>query len=396
MARPDRTAAALSTLLLTLGLSHCHSPSNPTQHPCEYTVAPAAISAPAAGGQVAVTVTTTAACSWTGAADREWITVDRTAGTGSGVVTVTVAANTGTEARAGTATIGGRAIPVEQAGQPACELTVSPVALNLAPDEATGTLAVTTQAYCTWTASTNTGWIRLMNGQSGQGSGVITYLVERNPATIARSGAIAVNAVAIAVHQDGDLGLCTYAVAPVEFSPCLTPLTFTAALDTQDACPWTASPTVPWLSLDSAGAGTGPASISIQVASNFDAPRHGVIEVRWPTPTEGQNIHIQQAGCRYGVSTSALAIGAGGGTLQFDVYQQTEPNACGGPLQDACVWTAVPDAPWLTMVTAMPVRGDGRVTLSVAPNPGGLRTATVTIKDRVVVVTQAGASPSRR
>jgi hypothetical protein len=62
--------------------------------------------------------------------------------------------------------------------------------------------------------------------------------------------------------------------------------------------------------------------------------------VRWPAVTAGQNLRISQAGCLYAVSQDAISIAAAGGPGRFDVLQMAQPLTCGGPLQDACVWTA--------------------------------------------------------
>ncbi len=93
--------------------------------------------------------------------------------------------------------------------------------------------------------------------------------------------------------------------------------------------------------------------------------------IRWPTPTAGQNLQVSQAGCHYGVSRDSLTFTAAGGTSTFDVVQQSEPYTCGGPLQNACVWTAVADSAWITVTGSMPRVGDDRVTVVVAPNSTG-------------------------
>ena len=126
-------------------------------------------------------------------------------------------------------------------------------------------------------------------------------------------------------------------------------------------------------------------------SDNYDAPREGIIMVRWPTPTAGQNIRVAQAGCLYAVSRSAFSIASSGGSSSFEVYQESEPNTCGGPLQDRCVWTAQPDVPWITITSSMPRSGDNRVSFTVATNDGSAsRVGRITVRDKVVVITQAG------
>jgi hypothetical protein len=43
------------------------------------------------------------------------------------------------------------------------------------------------------------------------------------------------------------------------------------------------------------GRDRGSATISISYTDNYDAPRDGIIMVRWPTLTAGHNIRIAQA-----------------------------------------------------------------------------------------------------
>ena len=79
----------------------------------------------------------------------------------------------------------------------------------------------------------------------------------------------------------------------------------------------------------------------MRYSDNYDAPRSGIVMMRWPTPTAGQNIHVAQAGCVYAVSRSDISIAATGGVATFDVIQQSVPNTCGGATQDRCLWTAL-------------------------------------------------------
>jgi hypothetical protein len=100
---------------------------------------------------------------------------------------------------------------------------------------------------------------------------------------------------------------------------------------------------------------------------------------------------VLQAGCHYGVSTHNINLAPAAGSANFDVVQQSDPQLCGGPTQDACVWTAVSHAPWITITTPMPQRGDTRVNFTVTPNnTGAPRTGTIVIRDQVVVITQSG------
>jgi hypothetical protein len=113
--------------------------------------------------------------------------------------------------------------------------------------------------------------------------------------------------------------------------------------------------------------------------------------VRSPTPTAGQNLHVAQAGCVYAVSRSAISMAAGAGVATFDVIQQSQPTTCGGATQDRCVWTAQSDVPWITITSSMPRTGDNPVSFAVTANDAtSPRVGRITVRDKVVVVTQSG------
>jgi hypothetical protein len=192
------------------------------------------------------------------------------------------------------------------------------------------------------------------------------------------------------VTQAGDSGACTYQVAPVEITACMSvPRDLAATVTTQSACAWTVTSDDAWIAPSGGASRVGPGEASFRVGDNYDAPRIGVLKLRWDTPTAGQNVRISQAGCRYAVSTTGMNVPAGGGTFTFDVYQQSDPLECGGPLQNGCVWTAAADAAWVTVTTPMPRAGDDRVSFTVSSNAGALRSARITVRDKTVTIVQA-------
>jgi hypothetical protein len=181
-------------------------------------------------------------------------------------------------------------------------------------------------------------------------------------------------------------------VAPVEIAVCMSlPSELTTTLTTQPGCTWTADPAASWLTVLSAASGSGPAAVRFTVSDNWDAPRLGVLMLRWPTATAGQNVRVSQAGCRYAVSASSIAAVAAGGAYTFDVLQQSDPLECGGPLQNGCLWSAQSNVPWITVTTSMPRKGDDRVALQIAANDSTApRTGSLSVRDRTVQIVQSG------
>ena len=86
--------------------------------PCAYSVGPASLQAPSAGGNFAVSIQTTAACSWTISRLPDWITVPGiVGGAGPGNVTLSVAANPG-GSRTAALSIAGVSVVVTQQAAP--------------------------------------------------------------------------------------------------------------------------------------------------------------------------------------------------------------------------------------------------------------------------------------
>jgi hypothetical protein len=168
------------------------------------------------------------------------------------------------------------------------------------------------------------------------------------------------------------------------------PSEFAVSVSTQPACGWTISTENAWIALAGGATRSGPGELRFRIGDNFDAPRTGIVNLRWDTPTAGQNVQVAQAGCRYATSTSGISVPAEGGAFSFDVFQQSDPLECGGPLQNGCVWTAASDAPWITITTPTPQAGDERVSFKVSSNAGDARSAHITVRDKTVAIVQAG------
>jgi hypothetical protein len=371
------------------------SPAQPTPA-CAYTLSTASLSFGPAGGSASVNVSAGAICAWTAVSDRGWMSITAGAsGTGFGVVNVTLTQTTSTDERTGTLTIAGQTVSVHQTGLAACTLDLSPTSASFNKDAATGSFNVIAPDGCQWSAMTGVSWITITSGSQGTGNGVVSYAIERNHALTSRNGAIAVVDRTFLITQaadDPNPASCEYSLTPIDFTPCMSvPYDLTATITTQAGCTWTAAPDASWITMTSGSSGSGSAVISFRVSDNWDAPRQSVVKLRWPTVTAGQNLHIAQAGCRYAVSTTAIAVAATGGTSQINVVQQSDPYTCGGPTQSACLWTAQSDVAWITITTTMPQAGDNPVSFTIAANDStSVRSGRITVRGLVVRIDQAG------
>jgi hypothetical protein len=385
--------AALVAVVAGLVVATCSdgSPGGPAPV-CTYAIAPGSHTLGPDGGTATVTVTAPAGCVWTATSPAMWLAISTGAnGTGNGSVVYTATAHTGADSRAATLTIATRAHTVTQLGRPAgCTLSLRPNSVDLPKDAASGTFAVDVQGGCAWTAVSNADWLLVTSSPNGSGSGTVSYAVSRNNAITSRTGAIAVGQETFIVRQQGDVGNCQFTVTPVAFEPCMSATTLRVTVTTDAVCQWTATPAAGWIGVSQAS-GTGPATVDLSVGDNYDAPREGIVQFRWDTPTMGQNVRVAQAGCSYAVTRDAFSFASAGGGGTFDVLQQSIPTVCGGPLQDRCVWSAVSDVPWITITSSMPRSGDNPVAFVVAANSGPARTGRITVRDRVIVISQAGS-----
>jgi glucose/arabinose dehydrogenase len=147
---------------------------------CSFGLSPTSLSAPATAVRSAVRVSAAAGCGWTAASNDPWITVTSGAsGNGNGFVVFSVASNQATTPRTGSLTIADQTFPVSQSAA-ACVASISPPAKAFPPAGGTGTVAVTTGDGCSWTASSNVGWITITSSQTGSGSGTVSYAVGAN------------------------------------------------------------------------------------------------------------------------------------------------------------------------------------------------------------------------
>ncbi len=367
-----------------------HTITQDAQGACAYDVSSSATTFDSGGGGGTLTISTSGSCSWTVSSGESWIAiVSGASGQGPGTAAFSVSANPGSAPRTGIIRGADRDVSIAQAGAE-CAYTVTPQSAAFGSDGGPGALSVAAPASCGWTATTSDSWITITQGASGAGDGNVIFTVARQTNADVRSAMIHVAGVDVRVIQSGDVSSCQFSVAPVAFTPCMPATTVTATVTTGASCPWTATSDASWAAVSSGQSSTGSGPIAISIADNYDAPRSGRILVRWPTSTQGQNLQIAQAGCSYAVSKNALSFTAAGGSGSFDVYQTSDPYTCGGPLQDGCVWTPISDASWIVVSTGT-TRGDSSVRFVVSPNTtGAARSGTIRVKDKTVVITQAG------
>jgi Putative binding domain, N-terminal len=214
-------------------------------------------------------------------------------------------------------------------------------------------------------------WISITAGASGSGSGSVAFRVDANTGA-ARSGTIAIADKTLTVSQAGS---CTYSIDSTAQSIGAAGGAGTAVAVTAAAgCTWSATSSVPWISITAGGSGSGSGSVAFRVDANTGAARSGTIAIADKTLTVSQ-----AAGCSYSIGSMAQSIGAAGGA-----GTPVSVSAAAG-----CLWTASSAVPWITITAGAAGDGNGSVAFTVAANTATTRVGSLTIAGFTFTVTQA-------
>jgi hypothetical protein len=339
---------------------------------CAFGVDPASASFGAAGAGGSIAVTTDATCAWTAASSDSWIIVTAgSAGQGNGSVGYTVAANSG-PARNGTLTVGGNTIAITQAS--GCAFGVQPTSVNVAAGPGGGAINVTTEAGCEWEAVSQTSWIGVAAGSTGNGNGTVTYTIGANNGPD-RAGTLLVAGQTVTITQANG---CSYGVTPLAVNvPVQGATGISIGVSTAAGCPWEAFSNDNWIGVTSGASGEGSGSVGILVVGNSGAARNGTLTVA------GRTVSVAQAGCSFTLTPTSATFGPGGGSGSTAVT--TSPT---------CEWTASETESWLSITSGASGTGSGTVAFSVQSTTGSARTGVITIGGQTFTVQQSGCSYS--
>ncbi|HEY7502153.1 MAG TPA: BACON domain-containing carbohydrate-binding protein [Vicinamibacterales bacterium] len=343
--------------------------------PCSFGVSSALETVGAPGGERTVEITASSSqCRWTAATDVSWIVIaSAREGSGSGAVTFRVEALTGAP-RAGTVTIGGNAVRVEQ-GQgtgpgptPGCSYSVEPRALEFDQGGGARDVFVTTAAGCSWSASTSTDWVSIAGAGSGSGPGGVRVSAAGNSGS-ARTAMLRVADQTIAITQGSG---CSIALNPVSASVPASASTGVVQVGSGAGCAWAATTATPWIAIADGANGSGSGQVRFSVAANAGPARDGAISIG------GRTFAIAQAsGCTYSISPASQDVAGAGGAGTASVTTGA-----------GCTWNAASNAEWIALGARSGV-GPGQVAFTVSPNNGPARTGTFSLAGSTFTINQA-------
>jgi hypothetical protein len=355
--------------------------SGPTPVKCQVTVSSPGI-LEAAGGNSTISVTALPECAWTASTSAGWITgLSPTSGQGNGTVSFRVAANEGASVREGIIAINDERARVSQRAQ--CRYTLSPATQTIATSGGESTVTVATnEPDCAWTAATDQGWITL-SPTSGTGTGEINITVTPNPGA-QRTGAIVVAGQRATVTQSTSAAGCNTSISPTSQGFPSAGGPGSISVQAQSGCDWSVSSNAPWVTVTSSATGRGEGVVTFAVGVNTGAARTAIISVANSTFMVSQAAGAgTPPACTYSIAPTSQNTGAAAGTGTVNVTTTA-----------ACAWTAVSNAPWLSVTAGAAGTGNGTVGFSVAANTGAARTGTLTIANQTFTVNQtAFAAP---
>jgi hypothetical protein len=385
------TAVAIISSFLALGTLSCNdssptAPTPPGPGACTFQLAPSTQTIESQGGAVTVGVTTSAQCSWTAQSDASWMTITSGAtGTGPGTVSLTASSNPASSNREAGLTVASQSVRFTQRGRSECTFTVSSPSQRFGPEGGRGQISIDAAAGCGWTAASSENWL-VLDKTSGTGAGQVDYTVSPYTGTAERSVQVTVAEKTLTVRQDPVQRQCEYSASPVDFRLHWHGIGGgEIQVVTEAGCKWTIRSTENWMTVTGGESREGPARVLFSTGEfTADATRRAPIEVRWPTPTAGQNIWVTQEGCRYGMNETPQTFGPAGGSGRTDVVTQPVSIDC----MQGCPWTAVSTVPWIR-ITSGHGPGENPVLFVVDPNPGpGTRTGEIVVQTRRLVITQ--------
>lgn len=333
---------------------------------CALDVSPLTHTVDAAGGTRTIAVTGSAGCAWTASTTQPWITIAAgAAGSGSGVVTITIAGADGPP-RSGTVVVAGQTVTITQGN--GCAFGISLDTQSVPSAGGSGTVSVTSASGCAWSAKSNASWITVTAGASGAGNGTVRFTIAGTNGP-ARSGTLTIAGRTFTVNQGQG---CAITLAATSASVPAGGGSGTFDVRTADGCGWSAASNANWLTITGDAGGSGNGTVRYAAAANAGPQRSGTITAG------GHTFAVTQAaGCSYSIAPPSQNVGSEGGNATVTV---TAPAGCS--------WNAAINDGWIGISGDTSGSGNGAVHLVVSANSGAERRGTATIAGQTFTIVQ--------
>jgi len=143
--------------------------TTPAPPACAFSVSSTSQLFPATGGEGSLTLATAGDCGWLAAADVSWITLASTRGVGSNTISFAVRDNPTGNPRTGIIHVAGQSFAITQqgAGTSDCIFTLNPASKSFTATGGTGSINVTAENRCAWSATPSASWITITSSNVG-------------------------------------------------------------------------------------------------------------------------------------------------------------------------------------------------------------------------------------
>ena len=273
-------------------------------------------------------------------------------------------------------------IPSRTVTVTSCTFSIAPQSQNFGSPGGFGSISVTANSGCSWTATSNNSFITITSGNSGSGNGTVNYTVSENASPSQRSGTITVAGKTFTVTQD-PAPSCSFSISP-QSQNFASPGGFGSVNVTAGAgCSWSAASNNSFITITSGSSGSGNGSVNYTVAENTSqSQRSGTMTIA------GQTFNVTQdpgtPSCSFSISPQSQNFGSSGGTGSVNV------TAGAG-----CSWVATSNDNFISITSGSNGSGSGTVNYSVTANTGTTtRFGSMTIAGQGFSVSQDPSSTS--
>ena len=203
--RTSRRRALAIVVLTCSTLTACTKLDDLSAPSCAFDVSPASASFGNSNATGLATVTTSTSCAWTATANASWVAITNiSTAAGPGTVTYILIPNPTPQVRISTLSIAGKTVTVIQDSvNSQCSYVVSPTSASFTAPGGSGSVNISANTGCGWTATSGASWITIASDTSGAGSATVRYNVANNSATAARSAALIVAGQTVSITQAG-------------------------------------------------------------------------------------------------------------------------------------------------------------------------------------------------
>jgi hypothetical protein len=253
---------------------------------CRYSITPLSGNISSAGGSGVLNVSASpGTCTWNATAGDPWISFTSPAGgSGNGTVAYVAAANTSSQGRNTSISVGGQKVTLAQYGV-GCSFSLYPSSATLSNGAENRSATLSAAASdCSWTAAASDSWIKLQpSSQRGSGPAQINYSIDANTGSAVRSATITAAGQVLTLTQAASncqIGLSALSGA----------IASAGGVEIQassPSCNWAAASNASWIQFVGSNSGSGTARLRFSVAKNVTGGgvRTGMVMINGQTYT---------------------------------------------------------------------------------------------------------------